>query len=83
MCKATGFPAPKYKWLSPDGNEITSIGNIKVQDGNLTFTTVGKDFTKGKYTCYAYIEIEETKEKIGEDRAVVEVMEVFGKIHSV
>ncbi|KAJ7333119.1 axonal fasciculation [Desmophyllum pertusum] len=60
MCKATGFPAPKYKWLSPDGNEITSIGNIKVQDGNLTFTT-----------------IEETKEKIGEDRAVVEVMEVF------
>ena len=81
ICKATGVPAPKCKWLSPDGNQINSIGNVQVSGCNLTFTSVDELFTKGKYTCVAYIEIEETGEEIGQASAIVEVVDVFGKDH--
>jgi len=81
ICKATGVPAPKCKWLSPDGNQINSIGNIQVNGCNLTFTSVDKSFTKGKYTCVAFIEIAETGKEIGQASAVVEVVDVFGEYH--
>ena len=83
ICKATGVPAPKCKWLSPDGNQINSINNIQVSGCNLTFTSVEDSFTKGKYTCMAFIEIEETGEEIGKASAVVEVVDVFGEDHVV
>ena len=40
-----------------------------------------KSFTKGKYTCVAFIEIEETGEEIARESAVVEVVDVFGEDH--
>ena len=79
LCEATGFPAPKYKWLSPDGTTINSFSNVYVDGGNLTFISVDKALKKGKYTCVAYIEIEETNEKIGEASKAVEVKDVYGK----
>ena len=81
ICKATGVPAPKCKWLSPDGNQINSIGNIQVNGCNLTFTSVDRLFTKGKYTCVAFIEIVETGEEIGQASAVVEVVDVLSEYH--
>lgn len=38
-------------------------------------------FTKGKYTCVAFIKIEQTGEEIGQASAVVEVVDVFGEDH--
>ena len=81
ICKATGVPTPKCKWLSPDGTQINSIGNVQVSGCNLTFTSVDVSFTKGKYTCVAFIEIEETGEEIGQASAVVEVVDVLGEDH--
>ena len=79
LCEATGYPLPKYKWFSPKDVELSEFGNIKIQDGNLTFTNVDSAFEKGKYRCEAYIEIEETKEQVGQAEAFVEVVEVYGK----
>ena len=79
ICEATGVPTPKCKWLSPDGDQINSINNIQVNGCNLTFTSVDVSFTKGKYTCVAFIKIEE--EEIGQASAVVEVVDVFGEDH--
>ena len=81
ICEATGVPTPKCKWLSPDGKQINTIGNIQVNGCNLTFTSVDELFTKGKYTCLAFIEIEEGGDEIGQAIAVVEVVDVFGKDH--
>ncbi|KAL9965513.1 hypothetical protein ACROYT_G029320 [Oculina patagonica] len=77
LCEATGFPAPKYTWLSPDGTKINTIGDVRVNGGNLTFKSVDKSMQKGKYTCEAYIEIEETKEQIGRTSRAVEVVDVL------
>ena len=81
ICEATGVPTPKCKWLSPDGNQINSINNIQVNGCNLTFTSVDVSFTKGKYTCVAFIKIEESGEEMGQASAVVEVVDVFGEDH--
>ena len=81
ICEATGVPTPKCKWLSPDGNQINTIGNVQVNGCNLTFMSVGESFTKGKYTCMAFIKIEEGGEEIGQASAVVEVVDVFGEDH--
>lgn len=81
ICKATGVPTPQCKWLSPDGNQINTIGNVQVSGCNLTFTSVDVSFTKGNYTCVAFIKIEETGEEIGQASAVVEVVDVFGEDH--
>ena len=82
LCEATGFPAPQYKWLTPDGKQIRSFSDVYVDGGNLTFISVDKTMLKGKYTCVAYIEIAETKQQIGQASAVVDVVDVFGKGHS-
>lgn len=80
ICEATGVPTPKCRWLSPDGNVISTIGNYQVNGCNLTFTSVDVSFNKGKYTCVAFIKIE-GDEEIGQASAVVEVVDVFGEDH--
>lgn len=77
LCEATGYPLPKYKWFSPKDVELSEFGNIKIQDGNLTFTKVDSAFEKGKYKCEAYIEIGKNQEQVGRAEAFVEVVEVY------
>ena len=80
MCKAKGIPAPKYTWYF-QGNQINTVGNNLIKDGNLTITRVTSS-SKGQYECKAYNEIKKpgkTAVKIGEDKTTVEIVDVFGK----
>ena len=80
MCKAKGIPAPKYTWYFK-GNQINTVGNNLIKDGNLTITKVTSS-SKGQYECKAYNEIKkpgETAVQIGEDKTTVEIVDVFGK----
>ena len=80
VCKAKGIPAPKYTWYF-QGNQINTVGNNLIKDGNLTITKVTSS-SKGQYECKAYNEIKKpgkTAVKIGEDKTTVEIVDVFGK----
>lgn len=76
VCKASGRPPPKYQWLNPKGNEITSFANFEISGGNLTIKKVDKDLN-GTYTCRAYNVIEKTGEQIGEVREVVDIVNIY------
>ena len=78
VCEATGIPPPKYKWISPKGDEINTVGNHIKDGGYLNITKVAEAFQKGKYTCKAYIEIK--GKEIAEDTASIEVKAVYGKV---
>lgn len=80
VCKAKGIPAPKYTWYFK-GNQINTVGNNLIKDGNLTITKVTSS-SKGQYQCRAYNEIKKpgkTAVLIGEDRTTVEIVDVYGK----
>ena len=78
VCKATGRPTPKYKWYNPANTPISSFGNFKIKDGNLTIKSVNPAI-KGVYKCEAYNEIE--GDTIGKDETTVEIVEVYGKVN--
>ena len=80
VCKASGRPPPKYQWLNPKGNEITSFANFEISGGNLTIKKVDKDLN-GTYTCRAYNVLEKTGEQIGEVREVVDIVNIYGEAH--
>lgn len=80
VCKAKGIPAPKYTWYF-QGNQINTVGNNLIKDGNLTITKVTSS-SKGQYRCKAYNEIKKpgkTAVEIGEDTKTVEIVDVYGK----
>ena len=80
MCKAKGIPAPKYTWYFK-GNQINTVGNNLIKEGNLTITEVTSS-SKGEYQCKAYNEIKKPGQpavKIGEDTTTVEIVDVYGK----
>ena len=78
QCKASGNPPPKYKWLNPNGGEISSFGRFVIKDGNLIIKDI-QPSDKGQYTCKAYSVIERTGENVGEVQTSADIIEVYGE----